>query len=116
MKYRMKIENSRYMMASQVKKKETVKIKQSMTRTTGSFRAMTLRGKGAEQEEDVSGKMRQRSVMFLLDMLFGEHARRLPSSEAAICPHRGGWRRCIMRRRPIICRSRAPRSRRRDRW
>ena len=79
MKYRMKIENSRYMMASQVKKKETVKIKQSMTRTTGSFRAMTLRGKGAEQEEDVSGKMRQRSVMFLLDMLFGEHARRLPS-------------------------------------
>lgn len=66
-------------MASQVKKKETVKIKQSMTRTTGNFRALTLRGKSAGQEEDVSGKMRQRSVLFLLDMLFGEHARRLPS-------------------------------------
>lgn len=75
----MKIENSSYFMASQVKKKETVKIKQSMTRTTGSFRALTLRGKSAGQEEDVSGKMRQRSVLFLLDMLFGEHARRLPS-------------------------------------
>ncbi len=75
----MKIENSNYFMASQVKKKETVKIKQSMTRTTGNFRALTLRGKSAGQEEDVSGKMRQRSVLFLLDMLFGEHARRLPS-------------------------------------
>ena len=75
----MKIENSSYFMASQVKKKETVKIKQSMTRTTGNFRALTLRGKSAGQEEDVSGKMRQRSVLFLLDMLFGEHARRLPS-------------------------------------
>ena len=75
----MKIENSSYFMASQVKKKETVKIKQSMTRTTGNFRALTLRGKRAGQEEDVSGKMRQRSVLFLLDMLFGEHARRLPS-------------------------------------
>ena len=75
----MKIENSSYFMASQVKKKETVKIKQSMTRTTGSFRALTLRGKSAGQEEDVSGKMRQRSVLFLLDMLFGEHAKRLPS-------------------------------------
>lgn len=75
----MKIENSSYFMASQVKKKETVKIKQSMTRTTGNFRALTLRGKSAGQEEDVSGKMRQRSVLFLLDMLFGGHARRLPS-------------------------------------
>lgn len=58
MEYRMKIENSSYFMASQVKKKETVKIKQSMTRTTGNFRALTLRGKSAGQEEDVSGKMR----------------------------------------------------------
>lgn len=40
---------------------------------------MMLRGKGMEQEEDVSGKMRERSVMFLLDMLFGEHAKRMPS-------------------------------------
>ena len=47
MEYRMKIENSSYFMASQVKKKETVKIKQSMTRTTGNFRALTLRGKSA---------------------------------------------------------------------
>ena len=79
MKRRMKIENSRYLMTSQMKRKETVKIKQSMTRTNGSFRAMTLRGKGEEQEEDVSGKMRQRSILFLLDMLFGEHAKRMPS-------------------------------------
>lgn len=79
MKRRMKIENSRYLMTSQTKRKETVKIKQSMTRTKGSFRSMMLRGKGMEQEEDVSGKMRQRSVMFLLDMLFGEHAKRMPS-------------------------------------
>ncbi|MDE7183504.1 MAG: hypothetical protein K2O40_03295, partial [Lachnospiraceae bacterium] len=79
MEYRMKIESSNYFMASQVKKKETIKIKQSMTRTTGSFRAMTLRSKGMGQEEDVSGKMRQRSVLFLIDMLFGEHARKMPS-------------------------------------
>lgn len=74
----MKIQNSNFYMASQVKRKETVKIKQSMTRTKGSFRSMMLRGKDMNEEEDVSGKMRQRSVLFLLDMLFGEHARRMP--------------------------------------
>ena len=50
-----------------------------MTRTTGSFRALTMNNKGINKEEDVTGKMRQRSVVFLLDMLFGEHARRMPS-------------------------------------
>ena len=89
MKRRMKIENSRYLMTSQTKRKETVKIKQSMTRTKGSFRSMMLRGKGMEQEEDVSGKMRQRSVMFLLDMLFGEHAKRMPSFGETAYRHRG---------------------------
>lgn len=83
MKYGMKIQNSHYMMASQVKRKETVKIKQSMTRTTGSltgsFRSMMLRGKSAEEEADVTDRMRRRSVFYLLDMLFGEHAKRMPS-------------------------------------
>lgn len=83
MKYEVKIQNSHYMMASQVKRKETVKIKQSMTRTTGSltgsFRSMMLRGKSVEEEADVTDRMRRRGVMYLLDMLFGEHARRMPS-------------------------------------
>lgn len=83
MKYGVKIQNSQYMMASQVKRKETVKIKQSMTRTTGSltgsFRSMMLRGKSMEEEADVTDRMRRRSVFYLLDMLFGEHARRMPS-------------------------------------
>ena len=112
----MKIENSSYFMASQVKKKETVKIKQSMTRTTGNFRALTLRGKSAGQEEDVSGKMRQRSVLFLLDMLSGstrEGCR--PLGRAACLPH-GDLKICTMKRKLIICRSRVPLSRRRDRW
>ncbi|MBD5552187.1 MAG: hypothetical protein HDQ96_13605 [Lachnospiraceae bacterium] len=75
----MKIQSSNYQMTSQVKQKETVKIRQSMTRTTGSFRSLMLRGKSISEEEDVTAKMRQRSVFFLLDMLFGEHARRIPS-------------------------------------
>lgn len=83
MKYEVKIQNSHYMMASQVKRKETVKIKQSMTRTTGSltgsFRSMMLRGKTVEEEADVTDRMRRRSIFYLLDMLFGEHARRMPS-------------------------------------
>lgn len=74
----MKIANSHYQMASQVKRKETVKIKQSMTRTTGSFRAIMLRGKDRNEEQDVSDKMRRGSVLYLLDMLFGEHAKKLP--------------------------------------
>lgn len=65
-------------MASQVKRKETVKIKQSMTRTTGSFQAIMLRGKNIAGEQDVSEKMRRNSVMYLLDMLFGEHAKKMP--------------------------------------
>ncbi len=77
--YYMKIANSHFQMASQMRRKETIKIKQSMTRTTGSFRALTMNNKGINKEEDVTGKMRQRSVVFLLDMLFGEHARRMPS-------------------------------------
>lgn len=79
MENKVKIQNSHYQMASQVKQKETVKIKQSMTRTTGSFRSMMLRGKSINEEEDVTAKMRRRSVFFLLDMLFGEHAKRIPS-------------------------------------
>ena len=74
----MKIQNSHYMMASQVKRKETVKIKQSMTRTAGSFQAIMLRGKGMDEEQDVSEKMRRTSVLYLLDMLFGEHAKKMP--------------------------------------
>lgn len=75
-------------MASQMQKKETKQVKVmkglSMTRMNGSFYSMTLnsqniRGKGIHEEEDVSAKMRRRSVTYLLDMLFGEHARRLPS-------------------------------------
>lgn len=75
----MKIGNSHYMMASQVKRKETVKVRQSMARTTGSFRSMMLRGKSMGEEADVTDRMRRRSVLYLLDMLFGEHARRMPS-------------------------------------
>lgn len=75
----MKIQNSNYQMASQVKRKEMVRIKQSMTKTTGSFRSMMLRGRSINEEEDVTAKMRRRSVFFLLDMLFGEHAKRMPS-------------------------------------
>lgn len=91
MKYGVKIQNSQYMMASQVKRKETVKIKQSMTRTTGSltgsFRSMMLRGKSMEEEADVTDRMRRRSVFYLLDMLFGEHARRMPSfGEESLTP------------------------------
>ena len=84
----MKIQNSYYQMASQMQKRETKQVKVmkglSMTRMSGSFRSMTLnsqniRGKGIDEEEDVTAKMRRRGVAFLLDMLFGEHARRLPS-------------------------------------
>ena len=75
----MKIQNSHYAMASQVKRRETVKIKQSMTRTKGNFRSMMLRSKSAGEEADVTDRMRRRSVFYLLDMLFGEHARRMPS-------------------------------------
>lgn len=74
----MKIQNSQYMMASQMKRKETVKIKQSMTRTAGSFQAIMLRGKSMDEEADVSDRMRRRSVFYLLDMLFGEHAKKMP--------------------------------------
>lgn len=77
----MRIQNSTYQMASQVKRKETVRVKQSMTRTAGSFRSMMLQGKNAGKEEDVTAKMRRRSATFLIDLLFGEHARRLPSLE-----------------------------------
>lgn len=88
MKYGVKIQNSHYQMASQMKKREIKQVKvmkgMTMTRMSGSFRSMTLnsqnvRGKGAGEEEDVTAKMRRRSVYFLLDMLFGEHARKLPS-------------------------------------
>ena len=84
----MKIQSSHYQMASQMKKRESKQVKVmkglSMTRMSGSFRSMTLssqniRGKGMGEEEDVTAKMRRRSVVFLLDMLFGEHAKRLPS-------------------------------------
>ncbi len=74
----MKIQSSHYMMASQAKRKETVKIKQSMTRTTGSFQAIMLRGKSMDGEKDVSDRLRRRSVFYLLDMLFGEHAKKMP--------------------------------------
>ena len=47
----MKIENSSYFMASQVKKKETVKIKQSMTRTTGIERQECRAGRGCFRQD-----------------------------------------------------------------
>lgn len=84
----MKIQNSHYQMASQMKKTEVKQVKVTkgltMTRMGDSFRSMTLnsknvRGREAGEEEDVTAKMRRRSVFFLLDMLFGEHARRIPS-------------------------------------
>lgn len=80
MKQRMKIQNSNFYMASHVKRRETVKVKQSMTRTTGNFRSMMLKSKGVNgEEQDVSTTMRQRSLTWLLDMLFGEHAKRMLS-------------------------------------
>lgn len=88
MKYGVKIQNSHYQMASQMKKREIKQVKVmkgiTMTRMSGSFRSMTLnsqnvRGREVGEEEDVTAKMRRRSVYFLLDMLFGEHARKLPS-------------------------------------
>ena len=80
MKQRMKIQNSNFYMASHVKRRETVKVKQSMTRTTGNFRSMILKSKGVSgEEQDVSTTMRQRSLTWLLDMLFGEHAKRMLS-------------------------------------
>lgn len=68
-------------MASQTRRRETVKVKQTMTRTAGSFRSMMLRGRSMNEEEDVTGKMRHRSASFLIDLLFGEHAKRIPSFE-----------------------------------
>lgn len=80
MKQRMKIQNSNFYMASHAKRRETVKIKQSMTRTTSNFRSMMLKSNGVnEEEQNVSGTMRQRSLTWLLDLLFGEHARRMTS-------------------------------------
>lgn len=77
----MRIQNSRYQMASQVRQKERIKTKQSMTHTKGSFRSMMVREKGIGEEEDVTGKMRQKGILYLLDMLFGEHAKRMPGFE-----------------------------------
>lgn len=98
----MRIQNSTYQMASQVKRKETVKVKQSMTQksmtlTTGNFRSLMLRslmpqGKDAGKEEDVTAKLRQRSATFLIDLLFGEHAKRLPSfSESGLGLTNSAW-------------------------
>ncbi len=75
----MKIQNSRFQMASQVKRKETIHIKQNMQRTVGNFRSTMLQRAGQGDEvEDVAYEMRQRSIFYLLDMLFNEHARRSP--------------------------------------
>lgn len=74
----MKIQNSQYQMTSQVKRKETMQMQQSMRRTAGNFRSMMLTGTGSERE-DVIGKLRQRSIFYLLDILFNEQARRSPT-------------------------------------
>lgn len=74
----MKIAQSQFQMASQMKRTETVKIKQSMKRTVGSFRSMVLRGAEPGEEVNVMGTIRQRSIIYLLDMLFSNRARRSP--------------------------------------
>ena len=80
----MRIENSRYLMAAQTRRKESVKVKQTMSRKENSFRAMAfgsaqIRGKEKGEEEDVSAKVRREGIFYLLDMLFNAHAKRLPS-------------------------------------
>lgn len=74
----MKIANSHFQMASQVKRKETIKIKQNMQRAVGSFRSMALQGMQTGSDGNVSMTLRQRSILYLLDVLFSEHARRSP--------------------------------------
>ncbi len=74
----MKIANSQFQMASQVKRKETVKARQSMQRTVGNFGSMVVRKQQYGEDENVVATLRQRSIFYILDMLFNEHARRNP--------------------------------------
>ncbi len=74
----MRIANSQIQMASQTKRTEAFLKRQKMS-AGNNFRTIAMQRKGQDGEQDPVSELRQRSIMFLLDMLFDDRARRMPS-------------------------------------